>query len=187
MGILLCGALWGQDAPAAPAAAPATTGSAAAPRAPARGTAAARPAGNPAPARPNYPPLNMNVSIHVKGKITADIPVDFTMTGCGPDFVMSGPLPEIEIGGQKYAPFSNCRVTIVATEGGYRLEYEIGCSVPTLGGAMTSMRSSAGTVTTSVTYRAVSTNSSVILKLGQSLTVSTSNGQELTLSLAAAE
>ncbi|HVU36727.1 MAG TPA: hypothetical protein VHC95_00185 [Opitutales bacterium] len=119
----------------------------------------------------------MNVSIHVKGKITADIPVDFTMTGCGPDFVMSGPLPEIEIGGQKYPPLSNCRISIVAVEGGYRLEYEIGCSVPTLGGAMTS----------TVTYRAVSTNSSVILKLGQSLTVSTSNGQELTLSLAAAE
>lgn len=129
----------------------------------------------------------MNVSIHVKGKITADIPVDFTMTGCGPDFMMNGPLPEIELDGQKYLPLSNCRISIVAVEGGYRLEYEIGCSVPTLSGAAANLRSSAGATTTSVTYRAVSTNSSVILKLGQSLTVAASNGQELTLSLSAAQ
>jgi hypothetical protein len=194
-GLLIVGALSGQDAPpTAPTLAPEQPEPASQPVTTTtglvltRGSSAAataftqRGAGSGAahPSTKNYPPLSMNVAVNVKGNFMPGVPLDLTMTGCGPDFAVSQILSEVEISSHQYPCFGSCKISIVAVGGGYRLEYEVGSSIPEPN-ASSNIRS--GVTAMAITYRPVSTKSSVILKMGQNLTVTTSIGQDLTFSL----
>jgi len=188
------------------------------------------PSGGAARGIPTTKLLDENVMIHIKGVIAKDTPVDITFTGCGPSFNLSKVMGVVPVNGNNQPVIGTCDIIITPVEGAYRVQYSLGCRLPTVSSSTVSLSSSRGrtvstttsagtsgstgdasvsaattgesagttgggtsststsprpqnNVTSTVTYTAVSTSSSVILKMGQTITASSSGDQDLTISL----
>ncbi len=165
----------------APAAAPATS--------PTQGISGGRgaAAANANPASASRTPsaegtrLPENVTLKVSGNLATGIPVELSCTSAGPHFEMEYIVSETEINGNKEPIVGHFGATITTENGAYRIDYNCSIQRPIVSA---SRSGGGGGQFATVTYRNLGLNSSVLLKIGQTVATSTnSDGQNLTLSL----
>jgi len=130
----------------------------------------------------NAKPLDENVTITIKGTVAKDIPVDISFTGCGPNFSLSKHISDVELNGTKQPIDCTCEITIAPVNAAYRIEYTVGCRIPVVNSNYTNA-GTGGVVTGTVSYTNVSTSSTLILKMGQTISAANSDDQSLTISL----
>ena len=131
-------------------------------------------------AAPPLPPLKENVTLEIKGSILADVPVDLTWTGVGPQFnvstarMVSGQTAEPAVPDPGRAILNVWTGEISATADGYRVKCAIQTRAP---------RFDVYGNHTYVSYQQVPTEVTVLLKPRQPVTVFSEGSQKLTLTL----
>jgi len=122
-----------------------------------------------------------NVTIHIKGVLNQDMPMDFSFTTAGPTFNLQQQISQLEHNGVEHPITGSCQITIAPLAAGYRVRYVIGVRFPVIVSSTTSLATSSATTT--VTYNNIAFAGSVILQSGQPVTILNSDGKDLIISL----
>ncbi len=147
----------------------------------ARGPNASGQRGAPSPRVDLGPPLKENVTISLKGTFALDYPVDFSVTGAGPEFTKNGEV-EAKAPATLMMQFT---ATVRETAVGYQVDFTYGMHLPLANSATAQVVSPS--VTRTITYRNVMIASTVNLKPGQPVIVLDDDGKTLTMTLTKAD
>ncbi len=142
------------------------------------------------PPKPQLPSLKENIHLEVKGELVDNYPVDFSLTGIGPDFTINFMLrPTAEAPaeaksdptGPAPAPsfvMASLQATVTEGDSGYQVVFSLGYSVPYV-----VERGSGSSTQSTVQYRNETTKSVVLVKPDSTVEVAAANGKKVTVSI----
>ncbi len=144
---------------------------------PSRGATGAAAPGPTRAAKPLGPPLQENVTISVKGTYLFDLPVDFSITGSGPEFSKDDKATSSTASRTRM----NFSGNVSEDAAGFLLEYAFQMALPIADAA--SLSTSADAASNTVSYHVFPITSSIRLKPGQPVEIWRQNDQVLTITL----
>jgi hypothetical protein len=143
------------------------------------------------PAAKLGPPLKDNVTLSVKGTYALGLPVDFSVTGAGPQLIKESEVSSPSVTGVRMS----FKGTISDTTDGYWLDFTLGMQVPLA--AQLTHNTQTNTTTSSVVvpntarqpvvFHTIAFSSSLRLKSGQPVTVLDDGGRTLILTVTKAD
>ena len=157
----------------------------------------------PRPARPSQPPggassgrtlappaapseLDRNITIAVYGQFAGGSPIDFSLTGCGREFVTNFVMGSSEIAGNAVPNIGSVQFLVTQRGEDYLIEYSIGARLAIA--TSTTKKGSGdkvGTSTTQIGFEDVMLTGTVRCQLGKDVQIFKAGAQELTLKLGA--